>query len=305
MNFTSIDFETANSHRNSPCSLGITVVENGRIMIEKEWLIQPPRNHYNERNILVHGITPEMTMYEPEFIELWDEIKPYIHNKLVLAYNGNNMDFLVLQKTLEYYDIFYDEKNYKTADIFGLAKIFFTRIKDYKLSTIASLFGIEVENDNLHDALQDSILNAKVALKMFEHFNLTNDFEIDWEIKKQQPKKYLEPNYKITHKDILAGLEDRKISSDYKVKKTDLENTSHFFYDKKVVITGIFDNYPMRDEMAKMLHSVGADVNGSISKRTNYVIVGRNAGPKKLEKIEELQITIISEEEFINLFKNE
>ena len=56
MNFTSIDFETANSHRNSPCSLGITVVENGRIMIEKEWLIQPPRNHYNERNILVHGI---------------------------------------------------------------------------------------------------------------------------------------------------------------------------------------------------------------------------------------------------------
>lgn len=96
---------------------------------------------------------------------------------------------------------------------------------------------------------------------------------------------------------------EKKISEAYKYPIQDLEDTSHYFFNKKVVITGTFENFPMRDEMAKMLHSVGADVNGSISKKTNYVIVGSNAGPRKLEKIEELQISIINEEEFINLFK--
>ncbi|WP_313373775.1 exonuclease domain-containing protein [Chishuiella sp.] len=304
MNFVAIDFETANSHRSSPCSLGISVVENGIITIEKEWLIQPPRNHYNERNILVHGITPEVTMFEPEFYELWDEIRPYIHNKLLIAYNGNNMDFLVLQKTLEHYDIYYDESNYKTSDLFAISKMVFSNIKDYKLPTIASLLGIEYDNLALHDALQDSILTAKIALKMYQHFDLTEDFRIDYD-KKNQPKSLVDNNYNQTNRDILESLRERKISSDYKVQRTDLEDTSHFFYDKKVVITGVFDNFPMRDKMAKMLHSVGADVNSSISKKTNYVIVGKSAGPKKLEKIQELNITIISEVEFIELFKNE
>jgi DNA polymerase-3 subunit epsilon len=41
MNFTAIDFETANNSRSSACALGAVKVENGVITERKEWLIRP------------------------------------------------------------------------------------------------------------------------------------------------------------------------------------------------------------------------------------------------------------------------
>ena len=94
----------------------------------------------------------------------------------------------------------------------------------------------------------------------------------------------------------------KKISPELKQMKTDIEDTSHFFYQKKVVITGSFERFPFREDMAKLLHNVGADVNSGISRKTDYVIVGENAGPKKLEKIEELGIETIDEKRFLEIF---
>ena len=84
--------------------------------------------------------------------------------------------------------------------------------------------------------------------------------------------------------------------------KEDVENTEHIFYRKKVVITGLFDAYPERNEIAALLHNVGADVNGAISGKTDFVIVGREAGPKKLEKIAELNISVIDEMKLLEIF---
>ena len=95
----------------------------------------------------------------------------------------------------------------------------------------------------------------------------------------------------------------KNIPSELKQIKTDVEDTTHFFYHKKVVITGIFEKFPFREQMAKLLHEVGADVNTTISKRTDYVIIGENAGHKKLEKIAELGIETIDEKRFLEIFK--
>ena len=60
------------------------------------------------------------------------------------------------------------------------------------------------------------------------------------------------------------------------------------------------------DEAAQAAQSLGADVNTSISKHTRIVILGRGAGPKKLEKISELQshghlIETIDEQSFLEI----
>ena len=47
MTFTTIDFETATSNRNSACAVGIVTVENRIITEEYYTLIQPPNNEYN------------------------------------------------------------------------------------------------------------------------------------------------------------------------------------------------------------------------------------------------------------------
>ena len=189
MNFVAIDFETANSNRSSPCSLGISLVENSEIVLEKEWLIKPYNNHYNQKNIEIHNITPEMTINEPEFYQLWDEIKPYLENKLILAHNANNMEYKVLKNTLELYKIPFNELDFQFVDTLSLSKSLFSWLKDYKLSTICRLLGISFNQDYIHNSLYDANLTAKLGIKIYENFTLTNDYKIDFEYQKNNIKR--------------------------------------------------------------------------------------------------------------------
>lgn len=100
--------------------------------------------------------------------------------------------------------------------------------------------------------------------------------------------------------DIIKLLEN-KIDGKFK-EKIDVEDKSHFFYDKKVVLTGEFPSFESRNIMAQMLQNVGADVNTTISKLTDYVVVGQKAGPKKLELIEKYGTKTLTEHDFIKLF---
>jgi DNA ligase (NAD+) len=75
--------------------------------------------------------------------------------------------------------------------------------------------------------------------------------------------------------------------------------TDNFFSGKTVVVTGTLSTMG-RDEATKLLESLGAKVSGSVSKKTDYVICGENAGSKK-SKAEELGIRIIMDDEFLQL----
>ena len=61
------------------------------------------------------------------------------------------------------------------------------------------------------------------------------------------------------------------------------------------VLTGALEKFT-RKAAGDALKALGAKVTGSVSKRTNYVVAGANAG-SKLTKAEQLGITVLSEEE--------
>ena len=71
------------------------------------------------------------------------------------------------------------------------------------------------------------------------------------------------------------------------------------FNGKTVVVTGTLQNYS-RGEIKAKLESLGAKVSGSVSKKTDYVIAGEEAG-SKLTKAQELGVAVLSEEEFEKL----
>lgn len=71
--------------------------------------------------------------------------------------------------------------------------------------------------------------------------------------------------------------------------------------DKTFVITGTL-NKP-RSEIVKTIEENGGKVSGSVSKKTDYLICGENAG-SKLEKANNLGVRIISEEQFLSLLDN-
>lgn len=74
------------------------------------------------------------------------------------------------------------------------------------------------------------------------------------------------------------------------------------FNGKTFVLTGSLEKYS-RNEASEILTNLGANVSSSVSKNTNYVLAGENAG-SKLSKAQNLGIKIISENEFEQMLKN-
>lgn len=74
LNFTAIDFETANSHSASACSVGLVKVRDGKVVDEAGWFIRPPLGYdaFNEWNIRIHGIMAS----DVAEAKLWSEQLP-------------------------------------------------------------------------------------------------------------------------------------------------------------------------------------------------------------------------------------
>ena len=73
------------------------------------------------------------------------------------------------------------------------------------------------------------------------------------------------------------------------------------FTNKTIVLTGSLVNFT-RPDLTKLLLSMGANVTSSVSKKTDLVIAGTEAG-SKLDKAKELNIRIIEEDELLELLK--
>ena len=65
------------------------------------------------------------------------------------------------------------------------------------------------------------------------------------------------------------------------------------------MVTGTLQDFS-RDEIEGLIKQLGGKATGSVSKKTDYVVAGENAG-SKLEKARELGVAVLSEEEFEKL----
>jgi len=68
------------------------------------------------------------------------------------------------------------------------------------------------------------------------------------------------------------------------------------------VVSGVFEKFS-RDDLKKAIEDNGGKVGSSISSKTNFVIAGDNMGPAKLEKANQLGVSIISEADFIEMLQ--
>ncbi|MFA8434881.1 MAG: 3'-5' exonuclease [Marinifilaceae bacterium] len=177
MNFTAIDFETANGKRNSACAMGLVRVENGQITEEKSWLIQPPELYFHPINIQIHGITAENVMGEPSFEDIWSELHPYFEDQLVIAHNAS-FDMSVLRACLQTYDIGFPRMEYLCT--VQLSKQIWPQMINHKLNTMADYFGIPLQH---HDAMDDTRACAKIALKACSEYQSLNLEELASQLK--------------------------------------------------------------------------------------------------------------------------
>lgn len=277
--FVALDVETAQGARWSICQIGLAIVNNGVVNDSISYLIQPPENKYQRGNINIHGITPVMTKDEPLFPQIWKNVLPIIENILIVAHN-TDFDIDCLQKTLTYYNL--EIPNFKTDCTFK-------RTGD-RLDSLCEAYNVELTNH--HDAVSDAIACAKIYVK------LLNQEEPDFsKITPRKPR--VKKNYNFDGHERLQG----------DVLKPDLKNANphNLFYKKKVVFTGVLSTIS-RNEAAGIIKKMGADINTTISKKTDFVITGQDPGPSKMNKIikhnnEGSEIKIIYEKEFIEMTK--
>ncbi|MDM1407362.1 NAD-dependent DNA ligase LigA [Myroides sp. DF42-4-2] len=77
---------------------------------------------------------------------------------------------------------------------------------------------------------------------------------------------------------------------------------SDILQGKTIVVSGVFTQVS-RDELKQMIEDHGGKNGSSISSKTDYVVAGDKMGPSKLEKANQLGITILTEDEFLTLIK--
>lgn len=73
------------------------------------------------------------------------------------------------------------------------------------------------------------------------------------------------------------------------------------FYKKTFVLTGSLEKYS-RDEASEIIENFGGKTSGSVSKKTDFVLAGEDAG-SKLRKAKELDVRVITEQEFEEMIK--
>lgn len=90
VNFTALDFETANRSPASVCGVGLVRVRDGQPVAHDTWLIHPPSgfDHFETFNIQLHGISPERVAAAPGWPESLARILEFVGEDVLVAHNA-------------------------------------------------------------------------------------------------------------------------------------------------------------------------------------------------------------------------
>lgn len=171
MHFTALDFETANNARESACEIGLSRVEDGRVLETKSWLVKPvgPFLPWNTR---IHGIRADHVADAPDFATLWPELAPWIEDQILVAHNAS-FDISVLKHTLQHYGITVPSLHFFCS--LQVARGTWNELPSYSLGGLAETHGLN-EGVNFHRAGDDAEVCARIVLKA-ARYHLAQDPE--------------------------------------------------------------------------------------------------------------------------------
>lgn len=103
----------------------------------------------------------------------------------------------------------------------------------------------------------------------------------------------------LRHMQLIQRLRDAGLV--FKVDKSSYQQ-SDVLQGKTFVVSGVFSHFS-RDEIKADIEKNGGKVSGSISGKTDYLLAGDKMGPEKRKKAEKLGVAIISEDDYLGMFR--
>ncbi len=302
LDFVAIDFENANNARSSACSLGITIVKNGRIEDTKYWLIKPypfEMGYFQQR---VHKIELATLENELTFDELWSEVRPFLEGQTILAHNAS-YDLNLLRGLMDHYGL--SMGNLQYACTVDMAKNTWPNEPKHSLGYLAYYNQIRFVH---HRADDDARVCALLALKMAE-LHEAEDLD-DLIYKTKTSKRNIDGSFAR-----LLPRPRRKVSVSQIPNLHQTADPGHPLFGKIVVFTGDLATLS-REEAQHMVLQRGGIAAKNLSPQTHYMVVGKqdvmlvgeNLTSSKMRRAEDfigrgVPLTLLNEEEFLRLIE--
>jgi len=307
--FVAIDFETANRARNSACAVGQAVVRAGRITETYSSLIRPPTLEFDQDFIGIHGITPDAVQEAPCFADVWPEIERRCGDGVVAAHNAS-FDVSIMSACAGHDDNPCLPGRYVCT--VELARSVLPGLPNHKLRTLANVFGLPLDH---HDATSDAVACAELAIRLFR---LAGPDQIDTycrsfaDFGQSRDMVFSGACVSISLEDLGIKLLDEG----EEMALVEPAEADGRFDGMRFVFTGEMA-FLDRAEASQIVAQQGGKATGSVSKKTNIVVVGdevldlyKRSGKTtgKLAKAVELQesgtpIRIITESEFLEMIE--
>lgn len=170
LDFTAIDFETANSSPASACSVGLVRVRSGEVVATAGWLIQPPAGHdeFQDWNVRIHGIRRHDVQTALTWSEQFDRLCAFAGADVLVAHNAG-FDLNVLRRASEVTGE--DCPPYRSLCSLQVARKTYD-LDSYKLPVAAAAAGFEEFSH--HDALADARACAQIVIDAARRANASD-----------------------------------------------------------------------------------------------------------------------------------
>lgn len=307
MDFIAVDFETPNRKNDAICSMGITLVKNNEVVFSRNVLVNPC-TYFDYANIKIHGITEEEVEEAPTFAEIWEEYSKYFNHYPVVMHNADFDTSVLYKAACKAKVIMPDMDFYCTKQLCEENY----QIEKYNLESICKWLGIELNN---HNSGSDSLATAKVMLHILNDENASIHIHMDSEAffekaekyerkmeREEKPARSISTTISFNMRTGVASINDRPVFSVTEHENSEIvkpeccyDDVDIEFEGKRFVLTGNFPGMG-RSEAKNIIEGKGGKVTGSVSKKTDYVIIGEedkaivgaDGKSRKIEQAEEL-----------------
>ncbi len=308
MRFTAIDFETANRDRASVCSVGLVVVEDGKLVRQFHQLIRPDPLRFDPFHVSIHRISEADVSNAPTFSDFWPQLWSLVSGPLV-AHNAA-FDMSVLRQALAQAGRQHPDTEYLCTLV--LSRIAWPNRSSYALNQLAHM--LEIPHVH-HNAQEDARACALVALAACERLQADCLQGLCQGCGLQMGQLFADGHVPCSGaRSVRSNSPQRE-----RCRAADVVATSDSLdldgacCGKVFVFTGGLSAMPRRDAMQAVVDR-GGSCRDTVRADTDYLVLGQmgfveyQAGVKtrKLMKVEELKaqgtpIEILSEDEFIRM----
>ena len=240
MEFVALDVETANPDLASICQIGIVAFRGGYVVGRWQTLVNP-EDYFDDRHILVHGITEDKARKAPTFPAIAKQVCSMLNQKVVVTHTV--FDQLALTRVNEKYNL--DGVECRWLDTARVARRAWQqyRTTGYNLANLARDLNIQFEH---HNAEEDARAAGEILLKAIAETGTSLE---DWLIRAYKP-----------------------ISSTSSSRVAQQGDPNGALFGEIIVFTGAL-SMPRR-QIAELAAKAGCDIGDNVNRSTTILVVG-------------------------------